>query len=61
MVVGAYILSIPVSIAFFITETLAMKGLFLNHLDSANNATAYDYVKQGLRHDLFSPICMRLP
>ena len=36
-------------------ETLAMKGLFLNHLDQKTQA--YDFVKLGLRHDLMSPIC----
>eukprot|EP00158_Paraphelidium_tribonemae_P006331 Partr_v1_DN27777_c0_g1_i2_m67387 putative NatA auxiliary subunit len=36
-------------------ETLAMKGLFLSHLD--NKHEAYECVKKGLRYHLTSPIC----
>ncbi|KAG0207111.1 N-alpha-acetyltransferase 16, NatA auxiliary subunit [Mortierella sp. GBA30] len=36
-------------------ETLAMKGLFYNHLDKREEA--YEFVKKGLRHDLKSHIC----
>ncbi|KAG0310653.1 N-alpha-acetyltransferase 16, NatA auxiliary subunit [Dissophora globulifera] len=36
-------------------ETLALKGLFYNHLDKKEEA--YDFVKKGLRHDLKSHIC----
>ncbi|KAF9575720.1 N-alpha-acetyltransferase 16, NatA auxiliary subunit [Mortierella alpina] len=36
-------------------ETLAMKGLFYNHLDKKEEA--YEFVKKGLRHDLKSHIC----
>ncbi|KAF9913252.1 N-alpha-acetyltransferase 16, NatA auxiliary subunit [Linnemannia zychae] len=36
-------------------ETLALKGLFLNHLDKKEEA--YDFVKKGLRHDLRSHVC----
>jgi peptide alpha-N-acetyltransferase len=36
-------------------ETLAMKGLFLYHLDQ--KAEAYDYVKKGLKNDLASSVC----
>lgn len=32
-----------------------MKGLFLNHLDSKQEA--YEHVKKGLRHDLTSSVC----
>ncbi|KAK9721134.1 hypothetical protein K7432_003662, partial [Basidiobolus ranarum] len=36
-------------------ETLAMKGLFLNHLDRKEEA--YDFVRKGLRNNLRSHIC----
>ncbi|KAG0362245.1 N-alpha-acetyltransferase 16, NatA auxiliary subunit, partial [Gamsiella multidivaricata] len=36
-------------------ETLAMKGLFYNHMDKKDEA--YEFVKKGLRHDLRSHIC----
>ncbi|KAF8982870.1 N-alpha-acetyltransferase 16, NatA auxiliary subunit [Entomortierella lignicola] len=36
-------------------ETLALKGLFLNHLDKKEEA--YEYVKKGIRFDLKSHIC----
>ncbi|GJJ69727.1 N-alpha-acetyltransferase 15/16, NatA auxiliary subunit [Entomortierella parvispora] len=36
-------------------ETLALKGLFCNHLDKKEEA--YEFVKKGLRHDLKSHIC----
>ncbi|KAF9138665.1 N-alpha-acetyltransferase 16, NatA auxiliary subunit [Mortierella sp. GBA39] len=36
-------------------ETLALKGLFLNHLDKKEEA--YEFVKKGLRHDLRSHVC----
>ena len=36
-------------------ETLAMKGLFLSHLDRKEEA--HDFVKKGLRQDLKSHIC----
>ncbi|KAF9930828.1 N-alpha-acetyltransferase 16, NatA auxiliary subunit [Linnemannia zychae] len=36
-------------------ETLALKGLFLNHLDRKEEA--YEFVKKGLRHDLKSHVC----
>jgi peptide alpha-N-acetyltransferase len=38
-----------------LVETLAMKGLFLSHME--NKSEAFDYVKKGLRYALFSPIC----
>ncbi|KAH7036515.1 NMDA receptor-regulated protein 1-domain-containing protein [Linnemannia elongata] len=36
-------------------ETLAMKGLFYNHLDKKE--LAYEFVKKGIRHDMKSHIC----
>ncbi|PKY40364.1 N-terminal acetyltransferase A, auxiliary subunit [Rhizophagus irregularis] len=36
-------------------ETLAMKGLFLNHMDRKEEA--HDFVRKGLRFDLKSHIC----
>lgn len=36
-------------------ETLAMKGIILNSMD--RKGEAYDFVKQGLRNDVKSPIC----
>jgi len=39
-------------------ETLALKGLFYNHLDKKEEA--YEFVKKGLRHDLKSHICKRM-
>ena len=36
-------------------ETLAMKGLFLNHMDKKEEA--YKLVKEGLALDLSSHIC----
>ncbi|KAF9578148.1 N-alpha-acetyltransferase 16, NatA auxiliary subunit, partial [Lunasporangiospora selenospora] len=36
-------------------ETLALKGLFFNHMDKKDEA--YEFVKKGLRHDLKSHIC----
>ncbi|KAG0253742.1 N-alpha-acetyltransferase 16, NatA auxiliary subunit [Mortierella polycephala] len=36
-------------------ETLALKGLFYNHLDKKEEA--YEFVKKGLRHDLKSHVC----
>ncbi|KAG9324170.1 hypothetical protein KVV02_007399 [Mortierella alpina] len=36
-------------------ETMALKGLFLNHLDKKEEA--YEFVKKGLRHDLRSHVC----
>ncbi|KAI7830391.1 NMDA receptor-regulated protein 1-domain-containing protein [Gamsiella multidivaricata] len=36
-------------------ETLALKGLFYNHLDKKEEA--YEFVKKGLRHNLKSHIC----
>ncbi|KAF9088025.1 N-alpha-acetyltransferase 16, NatA auxiliary subunit [Mortierella sp. GBA35] len=36
-------------------ETLALKGLFYNHLDKKEEA--YEFVKKGLRHDLRSHVC----
>jgi len=36
-------------------ETLAMKGLFLNHMDRKEEA--HDFVRKGIRYDLNSHIC----
>ena len=36
-------------------ETLAMKGLFLSHLDKKEEA--HEFIKKGLKFDLTSPIC----
>lgn len=41
---------------FFITETLAMKGLTLNCL--GRKEEAYDFVRRGLRNDLTSHVCI---
>ncbi len=40
-------------------ETLAMKGLFLNNLEQ--KLDAHEFVKKGLKCDLFSPICTPSP
>jgi hypothetical protein len=37
------------------SETLAMKGLFLNNLEKKEEG--YEFVKKGLRFDLTSHIC----
>lgn len=37
------------------SETLAMKGLLLNH--TGNKEGAYDLVKTGIRNDVRSPVC----
>jgi hypothetical protein len=50
-------LSFP-AMLILLLETLAMKGLFLSHMDQ--KADAYEFVKKGLRCDLFSPICKLL-
>lgn len=42
---------------FYLVETMAMKGLFLNNLEKKEEG--YEYVKKGLLKDLTSHICKR--